>query len=97
MWANQMKRETKPTVRGSVVKWNESSFVLSVHIGPVLQQELGHFEVVVAGSQVQGGAVAALEGRRRILGGCTKTGPVRSQSMIWQLPQLNSHLVVMSD
>ena len=61
MWVNQMKRETKPTVRGSVVKWNESSLVLSVHIGPVLKQELGHFEVVVAGSQVQGGAVAALE------------------------------------
>ena len=43
------------------MKRNESSFVLSVDVGAVLEQELGDLQVVVAGGQVQRGAVPALE------------------------------------
>ena len=52
--------DVQVAVRGGVVQGDEAALVLRVDVGAILQKVLRHFEIVVAGSQVQRGRVATL-------------------------------------
>ena len=57
---NQEGCDVQVSVRGGVVKWYETAFVLSVDVRAVFQEEFCHLQVVITCRQVERRRVATL-------------------------------------